>query len=183
MAMGVSLNRDVIYDGKARFIPFENRYMIEYIGMNGRDLKYKKISFRECKKLEESYGPKWTELDWNIKVFGDRLNGKEYTKKRKREIKEYPTSKYFIYLNETKGYACKYKAMISKISSNYYYIKAIIPHVGETSEFPIRIDEFNDELKFARTVTLGRSTDDFIILGWVSINNMSIVHYEIKADE
>lgn len=171
MAMGYPTKKKPIYDGKTKFIPFENRYMVSYIGLNGKDIKYKKITFRECDKLKESFGDNWTNLDWNIRVYADELkNGR------------LKSGKFHIYLNEDNGYALEFPGYIMEMGYNYK-IGCHIKHYDDFEPFECSALSFDLIMANAESEYPKSKFKKYKIITKVSINEMKVIGFRIEGDE
>lgn len=170
MAMGYPTKKKPIYDGHTLFIPFENRYMVSYTGINGKDMKYKKITFRECEKLQESFGEKWTQLDWRIRVYADEMkNGR------------LKSGKFHIYLNEDKGYALEFPGYIMQMGYKYK-IGCHIKHFDDFEPYECDNLEF-DLVKATSEITYPKSKySKYRIIAKVSINEMKVVGFKIVGE-
>lgn len=169
MSMGYPTSKKPIYDGDTSFIPFENRYMVSYIGINGKDTKYKKITFRECKQLEESFGDKWTELDWKIRVYNDETkNGR------------LKSGKFHIYLNEDKGYALTFPGYIMEYG-NYYKIGCHIKHYDDFEPLVVT-DEYFKSKQPDLLDSKNCGFNNYKIMVKVSINEMKVIGFKIVGD-
>lgn len=171
MTMGYPTKKEPIYDGATEFVPFENRYMVSYTGLNGRDVKYKKITFRECDKLKESFGEKWTELDWRIRVYADELkNGR---------IK---SGKFHIYLNEEKGYALEFPGYVMEMG-DYYKIGCHIKHYDDFKPLVVSEEYFKSKIPFQIYENGIKGTfHKYKIITKVSVNEMKVVGFRIVGE-
>lgn len=170
MAMGYPTKKEPIYDGVTEFVPFENRYMVSYTGLNGRDIKYKKITFRECDKLKESFGEKWTELDWRIRVYADELkNGR---------IK---SGKFHIYLNEEKGYALEFPGYIMEMG-DHYKIGCHIKHYDDFEPLVCTQEYFNKKVSIPCDHNGKTEFSVYRIIAKVSIDEKKVVGFRIEGE-